>query len=211
MRTTTDRKMNTPQDLELRLAAVERQNSQLRRFVAVASLCAIALPLLAAFTPGRAPALEEVRAERFVLVDGAGKERAALEIDKETTPRLVLTDPEGAPRLLLAVDPATAYLILKDDQGKNRLGLAVDAYPHLMMHDETQLPRIHASVGIKGASSVLFSDGKQYPLGFGIDSKGMVWRKPEIDEQMKAEFEKGAAERPPIDPPAETGEKKKSG
>lgn len=175
--------MTHDSELSIRVAALERQNTLLRRYVGLATLCAFTLPVLAAFAPPILRAPQELKAERFVLVDSNGDQRAALELDKATA-RLAFKGAEGVDRLQIGADPQTAFVILKDDQAHVRLGLAVDAYPHLMMHDELQRPRIHASVGVNGASSLLFHDDHGFPLGMGIDGKGKIWRKPEIDQQQ---------------------------
>ena len=207
--------MSEPTDLATRVAALERQNTQLRRCVVATVLGLLALPLLGAVGGGTPAVADEVKATRFVVVDPKGVERAVLEVADETTPRLVFLGPEGEERLLLGSDPRTAFVILKDERQKNRLGLAVDVYPHLMMHDETQQPRVHLAVGVQGASSMLFSDGKTFPLGLGVDEDGKIWRKPEIDREMEAAAREGkqqpAPARPLVVPPTEAGEGKKRG
>lgn len=202
-------------DLVTRVAALERQNTQLRRCVAATVVGLLALPLLGAVARSTPAVADEVKATRFVVVDPKGVERAVLEFAGETTSRLVFRGPEGEERLLLGADPRTAFVIMKDEREKNRLGLAVDAYPHLMMHDETQQPRVHLAVGVHGAASMLFSDGKSFPLGLGVGEDGKIWRKPEIDREMEAAAREGkqqpAPERPLVVPPAEAGEGKKRG
>ena len=194
--------MRSAQDLELRLVALEQQNKQLRRLGVAAAAIALALPLLSAFSPNRTGAAE-VHANRFVLTDNRGQERGVFELDGKQAPRLVFLDPEGGDRIVIAADPQTAYILLKDQHNKNRLGMAVDAYPHLMLHDEFQMPRLHASVGVKGAASILFNDGKTHSLGLGIDQHGKIWRKPEIDREMEAKAKLEAEKSKKVVPPAE--------
>lgn len=206
--------MRSVHDLELRLVALEQQNKQLRRFGIAAAAIALALPLLSAFSPERNEATA-VHANRFVLTDDRGKERGVFELDANQAPRLLFRDPDGGDRIVIAADPQTAYILLKDQHNKNRLGMAVDAYPHLMLHDELQMPRLHASVGVKGAPSILFSDGKRQSLGLGIDQHGKIWRKPEIDREMEAKAKLEAEKSKKLTPPAEDGSptppKKKEG
>ncbi len=194
--------MNAEHPLELRIATLERQNKQIRRLGLTTLAIVLALFQLSA-SPTSHAAPTQLRAERFVLTDSNGTERGILELDDNQCPRLVFRDSEGGERLIVAADPQTAYVLLKDQTNKNRLGLAVDGYPHLMLHDEQQSPRIHASVGAKGAPTILLGDGRQFPLGLGIDGDGMIWRKPEIDRELEA---KAAAEQEAVERATKTAQ-----
>ncbi|MDA0373606.1 MAG: hypothetical protein O2865_07455 [Planctomycetota bacterium] len=198
---------------ERRLANLEAENRRLRRRTGWLTALLLSVPLL-----GAARVFEhfaEVRAERFVLTDAKGVERGVFELVGEGHPQLVMRDPDGGDRMILAADPQTAYLLFKDQKLKNRLGLAVDQFPHVLLHDEQQLPRIHLSVGVDGASNVLLHDGELFTLGMGIDKDGKIWRKPEIDREMEARAAAGETgeRRAPIVPPAEVeaGSGKKGG
>jgi hypothetical protein len=198
---------------ERRLANLEAENRRLRRRTGWLAAALLLLPLLAASRVLHHPT--NVVAERFVLTDAKGVERGVFELVGEGHPQLVMRDPDGGDRMILAADPQTAYLLFKDQKLKNRLGLAVDQFPHVLLHDEQQLPRIHLSVGVDGASNVLLHDGELFTLGMGIDKDGKIWRKPEIDREMEARAAAGENEerRAPIVPPAEVeaGSGKKSG
>ncbi|MGA1522659.1 MAG: hypothetical protein ACO4CZ_01695 [Planctomycetota bacterium] len=190
--------------LEHRLDVLEAENRRLRRCTGVLWVAVLLLPLLGAARVLHHPT--EVRAERFVLTDAKGVERGVFELKDDATPQLVMRDQDGEDRLLLAVDPQTAYLLLKDQDLNKRLGLAVDQSPHVLLHDEFQRPRIHLSVGTGGASNILLHNGERFSLGMGIDKRGEIWRKPEIDLEFEARAAAGgASERAVTVPPAEPG------
>lgn len=67
------------------------------------------------------PAVEEViRARQFVLVDGAGKERASLVADGAGSVFLVMFDPNGRPRADMSVTPYGPSINFHDPNGKPR-------------------------------------------------------------------------------------------
>jgi len=88
-----------------RVSRLERQNRGLR---------AVGLLAIAAFAAvvcmGQVGVPKLVEAGKFILRDADGKQRAVLELTKETQPSLVLFDMKGEHRLSLALD--------KDGQGE---------------------------------------------------------------------------------------------
>ena len=100
----------------------------------------ILLALLAGFvgalaattiSPARAsettPVLAEVRAQRFVVVDAAGRTRAVL-ASPDAGPGLLLLDAAGKLRAMLSVGAAGSLLRLYDTAGSLRVGLAVTVF-----------------------------------------------------------------------------------
>ncbi len=211
--------------LERRMTALETQNRQLRRGLALAVTAALALPVLAAFTPlGQlqdpvdAPqaavpevvvpeVVEELRARRLVLVDERGEERVVAGVDAKNTARLTIHDDAGTERVRIGVDARAAFALLRDEQGRKRVGMACDAFPHLMLLDSHQKQRIHASVGITEAPSLLFLNQRgDFTLGMGLDADGAVWRRPAAQGAGDAVEPEGSAVPPANDDRRQPGE-----
>ncbi len=169
------------QTLAKRLADLERSNRRLRRAVTALTLFFVGLTC-SAFVIQTTPAVtDEVIAKKFTLVNTEGKRKAVWETTGELElPALVFYGHEDKARIEVSVQPNEAMLVLRDLKGRNRVGMAVDKYPHLMLHDDGQKPRIHMSVGHSGASSLLFihKDGS-FPGGMGIKGDGKPWIKPD--------------------------------
>ncbi len=90
---------------------------------------------------GGASRHRSVTAEQFVLLDGDGKARAALEV-VGGTPRLVLTDAEERARILLFVAQGMPALVFRDRDGKDRLNLVLRGDdPRLEVLGKEGLPR----------------------------------------------------------------------
>ncbi len=83
--------------IKQRLEKVERENSRLKR-------AAMALLFIAAcvLMMGQSSSKKTLTAERFILIDGAGKHRAVLEFDQDQ-PRLVFNDLEEKTRMRLGI------------------------------------------------------------------------------------------------------------
>ena len=100
---------------------------------------------------GQEAAAKEVRAQRFVVVDNNGEQRATLGVS-ETGPVLELSDDAGVPRAVLNVGPAGALLYLNDDNGEERAAFGSDAEtlgPVLRLRGATheQTAVLHVSFG----------------------------------------------------------------
>jgi len=85
-----------------RLEKVERENSRLKR-AAMAMLFIAACVLIM----GQSASKKTLTAERFILIDGAGKHRAVLEVDQDE-PRLVFNDLQEKTRLRLGLNVPSA-------------------------------------------------------------------------------------------------------
>lgn len=186
--------------LKLRLARLEQSSLRWRRIAAV--LCGGWLVFLAvAATPAdRQQDPEEITVHKLRLVDEHGKVRAELSVDEDGRGGLYVFDPTGKVRAEVSTDEQASAMMLRDIGGQNRLGLAVDQYPHLMLYDGHQVPRLHASVGITNAPSlVMIDDHGTFAAGMGLNAKGKPWITPllpmEGDEskptQKKDEDSKG--------------------
>src|SRR3954469_1842395 len=94
----------------------------------------------------KAPPQEKVlQAERFVVVDPAGKLRAVLGLAADDSLSLRLYDQAGKQRLALGVlADGSPSLLLKDPAGKPRAGLLVkaDGSPSLGLYDQAGKQRL---------------------------------------------------------------------
>lgn len=186
--------------LSRRLDSLERSNRHLRRGLGTAIAALLGLTALAA-SGGQSSrvladlSVEELKVKRIELLDSVDKPRARLAMEGANKAALTLLDPDGKPRLELSCDDRNALLLFKDLEHKNRAGIAVDSFPHLMLHDSDQKPRIHASVGVTGAPSIVLLDRLgQFNGGMGLNGSGKPWVKPLIELEADAPEPKKSAE-----------------
>lgn len=131
--------------------------------------------------------MQELSVKKLELLDSADKPRARLAMDGANKAALTILDLDGKPRIELSCDDLNALFLLKDEKLKNRAGIAVDSFPHLMLHDADQKPRIHASVGISGAPSIVLLDRSgSFNGGMGLNGSGKPWVKPLIELESDA-------------------------
>ena len=91
----------------------------------------------------QAAGVKTVRANRFILEDENGNERASLGVDKDG-PALILHDEKGNTRARLAVFKDALGLSLLDENGKARAALGMTEEgrePGLWLYDEKGQPR----------------------------------------------------------------------
>jgi hypothetical protein len=104
---------------------------------------------------------KEIRAQRFVLVDHEGKERAVLAVDKNTgSTGLALVGDNDVVTLELATVPGGAVIVLRDGGENERLMIA--GVDHGAMINLTDLGgNLGATVHVSGAGRTigLFLDG----------------------------------------------------
>jgi hypothetical protein len=119
---------------EERLTRLERMN---RRLTLALVFMGLAATLVVAAGTGQNDAVPEVvKARSFVLVDGNGKMRALLQLDKDG-PSLELCGENEKPRLRLAASKSGAGVFLGGENGKARVGLIVNKDgPHVGLYDE---------------------------------------------------------------------------
>ncbi len=97
-------------------------------------------------------ASEEIRAQRFVMVDTAGRTRATLTVF-EGEPGLALWDEAGRPRARLSIFEGDPWIGLFDEEGKPRATLHLsEGEPILSFQDEAGEARaaLHLVAGAPG-------------------------------------------------------------
>jgi hypothetical protein len=176
-----------------RLEALERHNRSLRRAVAALGLL-LALGAVAGvawLTTARAraddkpAAMKEVRAERFVLVDGKGNPLAVLGLDEDWPhpdkkakpgPGLYLRDPEGKPKILLMAAADGSAVALLDDDGKTALVAAAskDRQALIGFNDSKEVTRAALGYNGKDGKPILMLQGEG--AFFGINDANGVTR-----------------------------------
>ena len=169
--------------VQARLASLERSSARWRRVSSLA-LGGWVLVLAVAATPASHPpqSIEELTVRKLRLVDESGTVRAELSLDAKGRGGLYVLDPAGRVRAEVTADSEASLVMLRDVAGRNRLGLAVDTFPHLMLHDEHQKPRIHAAVGITNSPSlVMIDESGVFAAGMGLDPKGKPWITPLLE------------------------------
>ena len=166
-----------PNRLSDRIAGLERRVQRLATVLWSGAIAVLALPLLAFATRP-----DGVVASKFTLVDERGGVRGVWEARAAEggDPRLEMRNGDGKKQLDLSVTRQTAMVVLRDEQEHNRVGMAVEGFPHLLMHDAGQKPRIHMTVGKGGGPTLLFihADGT-FPGGIGVEGDGTPWIKPD--------------------------------
>ena len=122
---------------------MDRVTKLLLSVIATCLVCICAQGILAPRSAGAGgPPRAIVRAERFVLQDKDGKERALLTLD-EAGPILVLTDAQGRNRAALGVMKQGPGLVFWDAKGSSRVGLALEkSGPALELLDERERRRV---------------------------------------------------------------------
>ncbi len=142
-------------NLDERLSRVERQNKWMRHSGAL-TLAATAFVLLVAQDKEQTPADLEVRS--LVLKDDAGRMRASLRME-EGAPFLVLWDEEGKERASLG-GLKSSGLSLSDAEGRKRISIAVlhDGSPGLALYDTKRLFRLALNVSDNGSPTVTLRD-----------------------------------------------------
>ncbi len=130
--------MNEPtmETLARRLDRVERENRWLKQAGVVALAVIAAVVLMGQATTAKVAKV--IEAEKFVLRDGQGRERAALEM-KVGVVRLVLKDQDGGARALVGISPkGGSGLYFYDPKHLLRIILAVypDGSPRLVLREK---------------------------------------------------------------------------
>ena len=109
-------------DLHARMERLERENKRLK-LIGGAVLLLFGVCLMLGFAPADNP--QEIKAERFLVIDKDGKTRAVLGMDRNNA-ALLMSDPTG--RRLLSVKFApdgVSALVFFDSNGTPRLELAL--------------------------------------------------------------------------------------
>lgn len=134
--------MSQLEQLEQRIAALERANRRMRLLGIAVGATGAGLALLGAAQPANKPP-EEIRARRFVVEDEHGVVRAQLGITKQGASVLALCDEAAKPRLLLRVIKEQGpEITLRDEKGSDRASFyfsAADGSPGLDFYDPSSL------------------------------------------------------------------------
>jgi hypothetical protein len=114
---------NPVENLEARIARLEKANQRYRVCGVVGIAIAIAFACMgqSAPAPTTAPASREIEAERFIVVDKQGKRRALFGMDSSTTPNAAMTllGEDGKPRVILGTDDKNGgNLLLSDEKSR---------------------------------------------------------------------------------------------
>lgn len=125
-------------------------------------------------------AINEVRAERFVLTDSQGRERAVLETDEKGDPELRLIDTAGETRVYVALIGEGATISLYSGADKSSLHLDSGlASPACTFYDHAGVQRLSL-----GADFMHICDESGQPVGIYEDlsegaSQGNLEGQPE--------------------------------
>ena len=128
--------------------------------------------ILKTFGPEKAWAqsgVKEIRANKFVLEDENGKDRAVLSNVENSGPRLMMFNEKGGPRAgLVLLGGRGSNLTLIDENRRPRAGLSVDkGEPRVWLRDKNGKPR---------AALTVTKDGPALSLS---DENGkVIWRAP---------------------------------
>ncbi len=139
---------STIETLARRLDRVERENRWLKRAGVVALAVIAAVVLMGQATESKV--VKVIEAEKFVLRDGQGRQRAELFAHKDVS-GLAFSDQKGRVRIVMGVD--------KDSQTF-----------HLM--NENQIPRVSIGLDEKGSTLLMWDSHQKLRLGLGVTILG---------------------------------------
>lgn len=168
-----------------RLERVESENRRLKRIGVLAVLGLGALMLLGQATPSAitpaVPAAKVIEAEKFVLRDPTGRERAELSVLADGSPTLGFVDPDGKPRALfgLGADGAPGLALLgPDDKGRLTLSVRRDGAAAVILVDAGGRPRARLDLETDGVPGLTFfarGGGVRAALGVMDDGRLFVF------------------------------------
>jgi hypothetical protein len=125
---------------------------------------------------------DEVRAQKLVLADDAGRRRGELKIDEDGAPVLAMYDAKGRRRMQYGLDkenrPGLMFWNEGGDQPELYLGLLADSTPALLMFDPAGRERLRVEVDPNGAEPklVLYHPDGRPAVGMRAPAQG-----PEVD------------------------------
>lgn len=136
-----------------------------------------------------------VTAQRFVLTDGAGAERAVLSTLDDGSVRLALNGTDGVARVKLTVlENGAPGLTLADASGRPRvvLGLLPDETSTLVFADRDGQTRAVLGLSMDEAANLVFADRSGITrIGFGVAGTGGAT--VTLPEEMLSPAEPGAS------------------
>lgn len=148
--------MNQHPHLERRLEALETESRRWRRAAGFFALLLVGL-LSYAFAP---PSADEVRARRFVLVDGEGEELGRMEADSTGHPQLHLV--KDKQQVFLSTNGPS--IVVRGGDGKRGafLGVEPNGVVRLDLKSERFIDGLRLSVGEDGSSGIYSLDTKGF-------------------------------------------------
>jgi len=151
-----------------RLDGLEQQNRRLKRGGMIAAIC-VGMPILLALGVPRGRSVE---AERFVVRDSRGKQRAVLGLETDGTVGLWLQNKDEQMRVALDLFPeGSSDLGLHDKEGNVRAWLKVlqDGSAQLSMNQGNGKPRFLITTG---------ADGDSHLTIYNADMSKALWSAP---------------------------------
>lgn len=146
--------------LPQRVARLERENRRWKALGIVALALLGVVGLLGATSPGSGTVADEIRARRFILVDDAGRDHAALGIEPGGAAGLAFAGPDGKLRALLGIEgDGSGFLGLADRSGTLRVMLgAMEGSAGLNLADRAGKDRAGLVIAPDGTGGLTLSD-----------------------------------------------------
>lgn len=150
--------------LECKLAEMKRSYRTFTVVALAAGACVIGATVFGVHSlKARPTVIAELCANKFILVDPAGRGRAMLTVNTDKGPSLSLHDATGTVCAMLALDEnKRPGLSLNDATGKVRAVLSVlaetEGGPTLALFDATGKPRARLNVLTDGLASLILHD-----------------------------------------------------
>ena len=167
--------------LETELTAIKQRNRLLYALACVAFLGWIVTGVLLAHQ--RKPAVsEEIRAEKFTLVDGKGNMRAVLETEKGKWPRLLFFDENDSIQVNLSGSNRGPFVELtKEKAGRLSMGI-VGKGPKLFVFDANDKLRVMLTAEQPGTNLTFMDENEKsravFGAGGGYELNDMVYPYP---------------------------------
>ena len=160
----------TLDDLAGRVERLERENTWLKRGGAVMVL---GMALAVTFGTTLIRAAQQVAAQRFVVRDAQGRERATLGLDEEGLPALALLDERGRPQVALQSQRDHSSTLEFRDRGRLRLSMEVSSTGASTLHllDSDQRIATGFYVWPNNEAGVVLNRGLG-GLSLGVDPEG---------------------------------------
>lgn len=167
------------ESVDRRLKRLEREAGRWRA-LALAGIALVALAFLLGAS-GAETAQDEVRAQRFTVVDAKGQERGVLHVSEYGSLRLDLFDPKKVLRASLYLGKqGSPALNMFDDKGNMRasLGVRADGLPSLGLYDVEGLRAVLGYTKLEAAGSGKAGDRPVSSLVLFDENGNVLWRAP---------------------------------
>jgi hypothetical protein len=183
--------------LYVRMERIEKQNRQLKSYMAVLAVSFLSVAMLGAAAGLNDGQFNQITARGLTIVDDSGRERVLIGSAKEGTgisvfnmagkkvlgiglpadeegSGILFADKEGRPRIGLGLDQGLPSMAFVDDKGKKIIGMGGDRRGYgLTIMDENEVER--AGIGFKEGNTgvVLYDDKGQYVRGIVRQKDGL--------------------------------------